>query len=197
MTTIQRCYRLSRSFVHSTRPLTSSQSGGGLARTFGNAHHHRRQLSSGKPRTDPTAKRPNKMCDPYGQGGKPLSRDQVEGLLPTIHSDWQVEEDDASDAPDALRREFVHTDFLSGARFISSLAAVAQMNAHFPSLTLERRIARKNWQTVTAVRCHTLVLGGLSTNDFHLAMVSTVCLSNLFILLCFLIDVVFDTADRR
>eukprot|EP00522_Entomoneis_paludosa_P018511 CAMPEP_0172462946 /NCGR_PEP_ID=MMETSP1065-20121228/45539_1 /TAXON_ID=265537 /ORGANISM="Amphiprora paludosa, Strain CCMP125" /LENGTH=32 /DNA_ID= /DNA_START= /DNA_END= /DNA_ORIENTATION= len=27
-----------------------------------------------KPRKyDPTAKRPNKICDPYGQGGKPLS----------------------------------------------------------------------------------------------------------------------------
>ena len=132
--------------------------------------------------TDPTTKRPNRVCDPYGQGGKPLSSAEVNSLLATIHQDWKVETKSSdvdqqsgqniiSCPPVALIREFSHGDFLSGSRFLHRLAAVAEMNAHFPSLMLERRIAKKNWVTVSTVRCHTTVLGGLSRHDFHLAMV--------------------------
>lgn len=99
---------------------------------------------------------------------------EVERLRPTIHKDWNVEHvnpDDKSSFPVALIREFEHPDFLFGARFTTRMAAVAQMNAHFPSFTLERRIVRKTWQVVTSIRCQTVVLGGLSTHDFHLAMV--------------------------
>lgn len=132
--------------------------------------------------TDPTAKRPNRVCDPYGQGGQPLSSTEVNSLLATIHHDWKVEtksndvdehsgQNIISCLPVALIREFSHMDFLSGSRFLHRLAAVAEMNAHFPSLMLERRIAKKNWVTVSTARCHTTVLGGLSRHDFHLAMV--------------------------
>lgn len=129
-----------------------------------------------QPRSDPTAKRPNRVCDPYGQSGKPLAASEAENLRSTIHVDWKletVEQNDESSQPVAfsLTREFVHPDFLSGTRFLHSVAAVAQMNAHFPSLHLERRIVKKSWQTVSTVRCHTAVLEGLATHDFHLAMV--------------------------
>jgi pterin-4a-carbinolamine dehydratase len=144
--------------------------------------------SSGHPTvrpTDPTAKRPNRVCDPYGQGGQPLSSTEVQNLLPTIHKDWKVETKQNPDhkgddqdhgtrqhvLPMALTREFAHVNFMAGSRFLHSLAAVAEMNAHFPALRMERRIVKRNWVTVSTVRCHTTVLGGLSRHDFHLAMV--------------------------
>jgi pterin-4a-carbinolamine dehydratase len=123
---------------------------------------------------------------------------EAETLLSTLrlHSDWKLVPtsvntpglDDSSQSagnestvdavdgaqlpPHALEREFIPTDFLSGAKLVQKLAAVAQLDNHFPaSLTLARKIVRKEWQVVTAVQCHTTVLGGLSTNDFHLAMV--------------------------
>lgn len=130
-----------------------------------------RPFSASKARSvDPTAKRPNRLCDPYGQGGKPLSLIELDGLRSTVHRDWKVETTE-NNKPVALTREFEHPDYIDGCRFFQKIAAVAQMNAHFPSLHLERRIAKKNWQVVSVIRCHTLVLGGLSTHDFHLAMV--------------------------
>jgi pterin-4a-carbinolamine dehydratase len=152
--------------------------------------------------SDPTAKRPNQVCDPYGQSGKPLSFNEADSLCSTIHCDWKLEtiEQSASAAetslessivvvPFALTREFVHPSFLSGTRFLHSVAAVAELNAHFPSLHLERRIVKKTWHIVSTVRCHTTVLGGLAIHDFHLAMVrfsaSNACIhSLLFRCLC-------------
>ena len=145
-----------------TRRLTSS-----WQRTF--------SVSKARTAGDPTAKRPNRLCDPYGQGGKPLSLRELDGLRSTVHSDWKVETTQNEREPLALTREFEHSDFISGTRFLQKIAAVAQMNAHFPSLHLERRIVKKNWQVVSVIRCHTLILGGLSTHDFHLAMVKSSC----------------------
>jgi len=126
--------------------------------------------STQKAPTDPTARRPNQVCDPYGQGGKPLAAFEAKSLMATIHKEWELVETDDG-APVALQREFVHTDFLQASKFLHRLAAVAEMNAHFPSLHLERRIVQKNWVTVSTARCHTTVLKGLSRHDFHLAMV--------------------------
>lgn len=145
-----------------------------------------------RPRTDPTAKRPSKVCDPYGQGGKPLSWREAENLKVTISSEWKFEyiNEDVSlngsgqrqyknndnqqgtsqSYPIAIIREFVHPDYISGSRFVQKIAAIAQMNDHYPSLRLDRRIVQKNWQVVSYCRCHTFVLGGLSMNDFHVAM---------------------------
>ncbi|CAB9524438.1 Catalyzes the last two steps in the biosynthesis of 5- methylaminomethyl-2-thiouridine (mnm(5)s(2)U) at the wobble position (U34) in tRNA. Catalyzes the FAD-dependent demodification of cmnm(5)s(2)U34 to nm(5)s(2)U34 [Seminavis robusta] len=83
----------------------------------------------------------------------------------------ELADDDDSD-PQTLVREFVHPDFIAGSKFVAKLAAVAQLQTHYPSIQLERRILSKQkaWQVVTKVTCHTLVLGGLSTHDFHLAM---------------------------
>jgi pterin-4a-carbinolamine dehydratase len=135
----------------------------------------RSSSSASKPIYDPLAKRPNQKCDPYGQEGKPLSMTDATMLKSTIHSQWTFEmnEEDLT-VPLSLTRHFIHPDYLSGARFLHKIAAVAQINNHFPSvLSLERRIVKKNWQVVTSVRCRTLVLGGLSRHDFHLAMVSS------------------------
>jgi pterin-4a-carbinolamine dehydratase len=135
--------------------------------------HSERFLSSNRP--DPFARRPNQKCDPYGQGGKPLGVDDAQRLLATVSDDWRLEsQENGSDTPFFLVREFYHDDFLAGSSFVNEIAAVAQMNDHYPSITLERRLdsKKKAWRVVTTVKCHTKVLGGLSHHDFFLA---TVC----------------------
>lgn len=121
--------------------------------------------STKNPRKDPTASRPNKLCDPYDQGGRPMPAAQIQSLRSTISKEWMVEDDCA------LVRAFRHPDFLSGARFLQKVAAVAEMNAHFPLMQLDRTITKRAWIVESTIRCHTKVLQGLSTHDFHLAMV--------------------------
>jgi len=129
-----------------------------------------------KPRPDPSARRPNQKCDPYGQGGKPLTAAEAERLLATVHSDWKLqgEHEQETKSPTHLTRSFHHHDFLSGSSFLHHLAAVAQMNDHYPELRLERQLdsRRKQWIVVSTVRCHTFVLQGLSHHDFYVATVS-------------------------
>jgi pterin-4a-carbinolamine dehydratase len=138
-----------------------------------------RSLSSSS-RPDPFARRPNQKCDPYGQGGKPLSMPDAERLLLTVSDNWKLEtplleNDEEEKIPQTIVREFVHEDFIEGSKFLTHVAAVAQMNDHFPTLTLERRLLsrQKAWQVVSTVRCHTRVLQGLSHHDFFLATVRT------------------------
>jgi pterin-4a-carbinolamine dehydratase len=112
----------------------------------------------------------------------PLSLTDAERLVLTVDKEWKLEtpDDDGGGAekartiiPSAVVREFYHADFSSGSSFVTTVAAVAQMNDHFPSITLERRLLsrKKAWQVVTTVRCHTFVLQGLSHHDFFLATV--------------------------
>jgi pterin-4a-carbinolamine dehydratase len=71
-----------------------------------------------------------------------------------------------------LVRQFGHPDFGSAGRFAAVVAAVADLQAHYPrQVVVERRIVKKNWVVSTTIVCHTQVLKGLSINDFHLAMV--------------------------
>ena len=140
----------------------------------------RHNSSSTDHRPDPFARRPNKKCDPYGQGGKPLSLPDARKLLSTISDEWRIVpvKDDGSVSDDdtemLITREFVHADFISGSSFLTHIAAVAQVNDHFPSLTLERKLdgRKKAWTVVSSVKCHTKVLQGLSHHDFFLATVS-------------------------
>lgn len=173
--------RLGPFFSHQWRVLSSSSSspadtkGSVESSTSPTPKQQRRRL-------DPLAKRPNQKCDPYGQGGKPLELTQAQSLHATVDDAWQLEYSGNSisnattldsDLPLALVREFYVTDFIQAARLASVVAAAAQLQNHFPAITIDRRIARKGeWQTLVKVRCNTLVLGGLSTHDFHLAMVS-------------------------
>jgi pterin-4a-carbinolamine dehydratase len=214
--------------------------------------------SSRSTRYDPTARRPTRRCDPYGQEGNPMAYSEAERLKPTIHIDWIFEmpeeetpvNHEAPEAPAppkptsttersnsssesrfmsaeevqktlanlmqdtkatsgskvfpmvsaaeelqrvlgsmpssesaplpaapprALVRSFPHPDFVSATRFLQTVAAVAQVNAHYPTLTVERKIINRHWITVSTIRCHTKVLDGLSPHDFHLAMVRESC----------------------
>ena len=93
---------------------------------------------------------------PNQDGTVPSSRQQQQQQLPS---------------PLALIRTFQHPDFMSGSRFVQNIAAVAQLTAHYPTLTLERKIIHRHWYIISTIQCHTLVLGGLSSFDFHLATV--------------------------
>ena len=153
---------------------------------------------------DSTAKRPNKVCDPYGQGGKPLSAAEAESHKVTIHNAWRIvttkmedkTKDDAVLAapPDKLVREFRHSDFLTGAKFLEKIAAVAVVNNHFPTLELDRVIVQKQWRTISRISCRTKVLEGLSTNDFFLAMVSSLGCSCICMLILGFLSTVDDMA---
>lgn len=91
---------------------------------------------------------------------------QIQSLRSTIDAKWVVDDDHTS-----IVRTFRHPDFLSGARFVQKMAAVAEVNAHYPELRLDRVIRKRSWAVETTIRCRTTVLQGLSTHDFHLAMV--------------------------
>lgn len=126
-------------------------------------------------RADPLAKRPNAVCDPYGQGGQPLKEVDATRLLGTLENGWRMEQT-GNLPPISLSREFCHPDYLSGAKFVHRMAAVAEINNHYPVISLERRLLsrQKAWQVVTTVKCRTEVLQGLSHNDFHVAMLMDV-----------------------
>jgi pterin-4a-carbinolamine dehydratase len=152
-----------------------------------------RSLSSSS-RPDPFARRPNQICDPYGQGGKPLSLEDAQRLLTTVSDEWELNATTTSPTessgdnnnreemmiPTFLSREFPHADFMEGSSFLTHVAAVAQMNDHFPSLHLERRLDSRNkaWGVVSTVTCHTKVLQGLSHHDFFLATVRAIKFQN-------------------
>lgn len=100
----------------------------------------------------------------------------AQSLRATVDDAWQLllllqDDTNGTNIPTALVREFIVPDFVHGARLTSAVAAAAQLQNHFPRITMDRRIVRKEWQTFVQVQCHTVVLGGLSTHDFHLAMV--------------------------
>ena len=184
---------------------------------FSTSSHDDNNINNKQSRPDPFARRPNQKCDPYGQGGKPLTAVQAEHLLPTLHSDWvlqgvgyqerrhphhpqqksnptstsqelsnsssrdtdDIETNSADGIPTLLRRSFVHPDFLSGASLLNHMAAVAQMNDHYPSLSLERQLdsRKKQWTVQSTITFHTFVLQGLSHHDFFVATVRPLSLT--------------------
>lgn len=136
---------------------------------------------------DPFARRPNKVCDPYGQGGKPLSSSDAKQQLSILEPGWKLvvdndgtimEKTESKESklgeviPKAVQKEFYHENYLDASRFVSIIASVAHMNNHYPSISIERRLMKqeKAWRVVSTVTCSTETLGGLSFNDFHIAM---------------------------
>jgi Pterin 4 alpha carbinolamine dehydratase len=116
-----------------------------------------------------------------------MSMEEAKRLHTTIHPDWKLhfrEQNNAADdagtatpppPPVALVREFRHSDFRSGSLLIQKLSAVCELNNHYAKLILQRRISKTKtegvqWEIVTTAHCQTTVLGGLSTEDFYLAL---------------------------
>ena len=164
------------------RKLATGRCCGGILDGFGGSvlrpGCNTRHLSS---RPDPFARRPTAKCDPYGQGGKPLTMAEAKGLLATVEPGWKLwctedgddnANDEDSSIPFAIARDFWHHDYMQGAKFMTHVAAVAQMNDHFPhQVILDRYLSsrEKAWNIRTRVVCRTFVLQGLSHHDFYLA----------------------------
>jgi pterin-4a-carbinolamine dehydratase len=155
---------------------TSNVSGKILRREFSSTISLQDKIS----RPDPLARRPNRICDPYGLGGQPLSHGAASQQLQILNDGWRLVGPDSMDheidrdsPPSTLVREFCHADFLTAARFVKTIAAVAHVNNHFPTISIERRLLSQEaaWQVVTTVSCCTPTLKGLSHTDFYIAMV--------------------------
>lgn len=138
-----------------------------------------RTFSSSTTSRDPSARRPNKICDPYGQNGKPLSNSDASNQLSILEAGWRLdypetktEDSNQEGNPSALMKEYYHENYLDASRFASIVAAVAHVNNHYPMITIERQLMKreKAWRVVTSIKCRTETLGGLSFNDFHIAM---------------------------
>lgn len=157
--------RLVRSFGPGCDRLTSS-----VERPHTIPNNNRKRFFS-KQLPDPLARRPTQRCDPFGQGGKPLSLVDSRDLMRTLNSSWRLDLD-CDDIPKALVCEYKHRDFVGGAAFISKIAAVGDMNNHYPEISLQRKLCSREmrWEVTTTVQCHTPTLGGLSRNDFLVAM---------------------------
>ncbi len=156
--------------------------------------------SQAKVRKDPTAKRPNKTCDPYGQNGKPITKDEAMKQLLLLDSGWHLDHNNnennnivteksaddhstngnptddndstLSTPPRKLYKQFHHKNYIDASKFISIIASVAYNNNHYPSLQIERQLLRKEkaWRVVSTITCYTEVLNGLSFHDFYIAM---------------------------
>lgn len=149
-----------------------------------------------KQRSDPFARRPTSKCDPYGQGGKPMTLEQAQSLMRTIdESQWEIvmkdDEDESNNVNDrndgdrdetasssvevipfALSRTFRHGDYIMATKFLQAVAAVCEMNNHYAyRLELYRvhNTKSKTWDVTTKVMLRTTVLGGLSSHDFMIA----------------------------
>lgn len=124
-------------------------------------------------RADPFARIPTIKCDPYGQEGQPLSNEDGQRLLKTLDSAWKLKLSNKmkGNLPCDLSREFIHPNFMKGASFLRYIATISQINDHFPSLQLERRLLfrQHTWNVVSTISCNTRVLDGLSHHDFFLA----------------------------
>lgn len=133
-----------------------------------------RQRQMEKFGADPTAKRPNTVCDPYGQGGKPMEKEQAVSLLSTLDSEWTIEYHADGNIPQYLVRTCHHQQYGDGVRFLQCIGSVAEITAsHYPISVQLQRTVRKHgvWDIRTTLKCGTFVLNGLSSSDFHLAMV--------------------------
>ena len=129
-----------------------------------------RRREEAKKSYDATAGKPSAICDPYDNKGEPLSESQCAEMLLTVGDAWTLLEDNS-----ALVREIEVTNFMRGAKLLTTLAAVSFNDGHFPTLTLERRNGKgRRWQEVVQVKLQTVVLEGLSYRDFQLAVLMDV-----------------------
>uniref|UniRef100_A0A7S1BQJ7 Uncharacterized protein n=1 Tax=Corethron hystrix TaxID=216773 RepID=A0A7S1BQJ7_9STRA len=125
-----------------------------------------------------------KKCDPYGNAGQPLSASDVRSATNSAGIDfrWRVVpscDDNIASPPRHLRRTFVHPSLSAGGTFVSQLSLLSEVNGHgFFSVTLRRNLGRcplsqrTTFVVRTDVTLRTEVVGGLSYEDVHLAMLT-------------------------
>jgi 4a-hydroxytetrahydrobiopterin dehydratase len=97
-----------------------------------------------------------RRCAPCEGGVPPLSREESEGLLPSVLG-WTIDDDGQR-----IRRSWTLKNFMAGIDFFNKVAALAEDEGHHPDLHLE------GYRNATIV-LWTHAIGGLSENDFILA----------------------------
>ena len=95
-----------------------------------------------------------KRCVPCRGGVPPLTRGEIEGLLPKIPK-WQPVDDHH------LSRTFTFPDFRTALDFVNRVGAIAEEQGHHPDLYL-------SWGKV-GVKIWTHKIDGLTESDFILA----------------------------
>lgn len=95
----------------------------------------------------------NKHCQPCEGIGQPLSRDQVDALMPQLDTGWQVHDDNTT-----IERSFSFDNFHETMAFINAIAWVAHQENHHPDITFGYNYC--------CVKFMTHALKGLSQNDF-------------------------------
>ena len=129
------------------------------------------QDENSKKRIDPMVRRPNKKCDPYEMGGKPMEKKQAQELVTsTLEAHWNIITDDDQNVL-KLVRVFHHDSYANASKFTNILTAIATQHNHYPpKIMLQRKLGKKEWKITTTVECFTPTLEGLSFHDFHIAM---------------------------
>jgi 4a-hydroxytetrahydrobiopterin dehydratase len=99
--------------------------------------------------TDLTAKK----CVPCEGGVDPLTREQAQGLMRQLHSDWRLSDDAKS-----LHREWKFKNFFHTMSFVNAVAHIANAEDHHPDLEVGYGVCRMKYTTHA--------INGLSENDF-------------------------------
>jgi 4a-hydroxytetrahydrobiopterin dehydratase len=97
----------------------------------------------------------NKKCEPCRIGTPPLTKQEIEALLPQLSSQWIVVDDHH------LERQFSFPDFKSALDFTVKVGQLAEQEGHHPDIQL-------SWGKVK-ITLFTHKIKGLSLNDFILS----------------------------
>lgn len=96
----------------------------------------------------------NKKCVPCEGGVDPLTKKQIDELLPQAQG-WEVIEDKK------ITREFKFKNFVQAIDFVNRVADIAELEDHHPDFHIYySRVRLELW---------THAIGGLSENDFIVA----------------------------
>lgn len=94
-------------------------------------------------------------CEPCRKGTPPLTRNEIDALLPQLSKQWKVVDDHH------LERQFLFPDFKSALDFTVKVGELAEFEGHHPDIQL-------SWGKVTII-LFTHKIKGLSRNDFILS----------------------------
>ena len=108
-------------------------------------------------KSDPTAKRPTRKCDPYGLRGESLSSAKCLEWMSTLEGGWTLLDSTEKDmtttinnlhesmtdtatatAPKFLQKQYYHHTLHDASRFLSHISLVATNINHYPFLSMER-----------------------------------------------------------
>jgi 4a-hydroxytetrahydrobiopterin dehydratase len=104
---------------------------------------------------DTTCALKDSTCKPCEGGVPPLTKSQIEELLPQI-SRWSVVEDKQ------IQKDFKYKNFKQALEFVNKVGEIAEQQGHHPNIFLH------NWNKVR-ISLSTHAIKGLSDNDFILA----------------------------